>query len=159
MPNESCLTTGYHLKCAIRILNGPPLGKRLARRERRRGLSYGKLQRSLDPFQLAKVIDKKLERIYRLANRRLSPQAQAYSQISQAQSGRRRALSGYISNGATWIALVTFSNGLTREARHEEGQLAGQLSPGLAPLGESSAAVLRHADKLAPRLTGLVSRS
>src|SRR6267378_3067133 len=34
------------------------------------------LQRSLDPFQLAKVIDRKLERIYRLANRRLSPQAQ-----------------------------------------------------------------------------------
>jgi hypothetical protein len=33
------------------------------------------LQRSLDPFQLAKTIDRKLERIYRLANRRLSPQA------------------------------------------------------------------------------------
>jgi len=30
------------------------------------------LQRSLDPFQLAKVIDRKLERLYRLANRRLS---------------------------------------------------------------------------------------
>jgi hypothetical protein len=34
------------------------------------------LQRSLDPFQLAKIIDRKLERIYRLANRRLSPKAQ-----------------------------------------------------------------------------------
>lgn len=39
--NEFCLTTGYHRKYAIRILNGPPPGKRLARRERRRGLSYG----------------------------------------------------------------------------------------------------------------------
>src|SRR5256885_4771672 len=34
------------------------------------------LRRSLDPFQLAKTIDRKLERIYRLANRRLSPKAQ-----------------------------------------------------------------------------------
>jgi transposase InsO family protein len=31
------------------------------------------LRKSLDPFQLARVIDRKLERIYRLANRRLSP--------------------------------------------------------------------------------------
>jgi hypothetical protein len=46
------------------------------------------LRRSLDPFQLAKVIDRKLERIYRLANRRLSPKAQEKS--SQAQSGRRK---------------------------------------------------------------------
>jgi hypothetical protein len=98
-----------------------------------------RLQRSLDPFQLAKVIDKKLEPICRLANRRLSPKAQEHPEISQAKSGRRKgcgkdaawksrtnpeippfprpqqqALSGYISNGATWVALVTFANGLTR---------------------------------------------
>ena len=48
------------------------------------------LQRSLDPFQLAKVIDRKLERIYRLANRRLSPQAQEKLASSQAQSSRRK---------------------------------------------------------------------
>src|SRR6266478_8573684 len=48
------------------------------------------LQRSLDPFQLAKVIDRKLERIYRLANRRLSPKAQEKLESSQAQSGRRK---------------------------------------------------------------------
>jgi hypothetical protein len=48
------------------------------------------LQRSLDPFQLAKVIDRKLERIYRLANRRLSPKAQEKNLESQAQSGRRK---------------------------------------------------------------------
>ncbi len=41
------------------------------------------LQRSLDPFQLAKVIDRKLERIYRLANRRLSPKAQEKDESRQ----------------------------------------------------------------------------
>ena len=48
------------------------------------------LQRSLDPFQLAKVIDRKLERIYRLANRRLSPKEQEKLESRQAQSGRRK---------------------------------------------------------------------
>src|SRR5207244_6435065 len=46
--------------------------------------------RSLDPFQLAKTIDRKLERIYGLANRRLSPQAQEKLESNQAQSGRRK---------------------------------------------------------------------
>src|SRR5258708_33404547 len=41
MLNEFCLTTRYHRKYAIRILNGPPPGQRRARPERRRGLSYG----------------------------------------------------------------------------------------------------------------------
>ena len=41
MLNEFGWTTGYHRKYAIRILNGLPPGKRLARTERRRGLSYG----------------------------------------------------------------------------------------------------------------------
>ena len=41
MLNEFCLTTGYHRKYAIRLLNGPAPGKRPAPRERRRGLSYG----------------------------------------------------------------------------------------------------------------------
>jgi hypothetical protein len=47
------------------------------------------LQRTLDPFQLAKVIDRKLERIYRLANRRLSPKAQEQVESSQAKQVRR----------------------------------------------------------------------
>ena len=34
-----------------------------------------KLRQSLDPFQLGKLIDQKLQRIYDLANRRLSPKA------------------------------------------------------------------------------------
>src|SRR2546428_3261720 len=50
------------------------------------------LQRSLDPFQLAKVIDRKLERIYRLANRRLSPKAQEKLESSQAQKGPGKRL-------------------------------------------------------------------
>ena len=41
------------------------------------------LQRTLDPFQLAKVIDRKLEWIYRLANRRLSPKAQEKGESRQ----------------------------------------------------------------------------
>ena len=50
------------------------------------------LRRSLDPFQLAKVIDRKLERIYRPANRRLSPKAQEKLASNQAsQSGRRKS--------------------------------------------------------------------
>jgi hypothetical protein len=99
------------------------------------------LQRSLDPFQLTKVIDRKLERIYRLTNRRLSPKAQEKIETSQGKQvhrGRRKGcgkdarfarleiptgfpqpqqqqtFSGYISNGATWITRVTFSNGVTR---------------------------------------------
>jgi hypothetical protein len=48
------------------------------------------LQKSLDPFQLAKVIDRKLDRIYRLANRRLSPKAQEKIESRQTQSGRRK---------------------------------------------------------------------
>ena len=48
------------------------------------------LHRSLDPFQLAKIIDRKLERIYELANRRLSPKTPEQSKIRQAKGGRRK---------------------------------------------------------------------
>ena len=41
MLNEFCLTTGYHRKYAIRILNGPAPGKRRDRPVRKRGQSYG----------------------------------------------------------------------------------------------------------------------
>jgi transposase InsO family protein len=43
------------------------------------------LRKSLDPFQLARTIDRKLERIYRLANRRLSPK-----EVQETTSGTRR---------------------------------------------------------------------
>jgi len=43
------------------------------------------LRNSLDPFQLARTIDRKLERIYRLANRRLSPK-----EVQETTFGTRR---------------------------------------------------------------------
>ena len=42
-------------------------------------------RKTLDPFQLARVIERKLERIYRLANRRLSPR----QKLETTQSRRR----------------------------------------------------------------------
>jgi hypothetical protein len=44
-----------------------------------------KLHLSLDPFQLGKVIDQKLGRIYERANRRLSPKATQESQAAHTQ--------------------------------------------------------------------------
>src|SRR5256712_115950 len=44
-----------------------------------------KLRQSLDPFQLGKVIDQKLERIYELAHRRLSPRAAASPTVQAAK--------------------------------------------------------------------------
>lgn len=54
------------------------------------------LRKSLDPFRLAKVIDQKLERIYKLTNRRLSPKAMKENQImaSQRAKGCGKAASG-----------------------------------------------------------------
>jgi hypothetical protein len=52
-----------------------------------------KLRQSLDPFQLGKLIDQKLQRIYDLANRRLSPKVTAENHAAQAKEktlgGRR----------------------------------------------------------------------
>ena len=49
-----------------------------------------KLRQSLDPFQLGKLIDQKLQRIYDMANRRLSPKATAENHAGQeTQRGRR----------------------------------------------------------------------
>jgi hypothetical protein len=46
------------------------------------------LRKSLDPFRLAKIIDQKLERIYKLANRRLSPKPMKESQIMESRQGK-----------------------------------------------------------------------
>ncbi|MGH9745480.1 MAG: integrase [Candidatus Acidiferrales bacterium] len=46
--------------------------------------------KKLDPFQLGKVIDGKLQRIYKLANRRLSPKAVPEDTAKQASRERRR---------------------------------------------------------------------
>jgi hypothetical protein len=79
-----------------------------------------------DPFQWAKIIDRKLGRIYRLANRRLSPKeiqkasgnrgplrngcgkVEIKNTISTFPQPRRRRISGYISNVSTTPARVTF---------------------------------------------------
>jgi hypothetical protein len=49
-----------------------------------------KLRALLDPFQLGKVIERKIERIYEMANRRLSPQA---SQKNRNPSGPKAIMS------------------------------------------------------------------
>jgi transposase InsO family protein len=48
------------------------------------------LRNSLDPFQLGRIIERKLERISRLANRRLSPKAEAAT-LPEAKQQTRRA--------------------------------------------------------------------
>jgi hypothetical protein len=45
------------------------------------------LRKSLDPFRLATAIERKLERIYRLANRRLSPRPERARTSSQRREG------------------------------------------------------------------------
>src|SRR5882762_4554278 len=47
------------------------------------------------------------------------------------QPQQQQTFSGYISNGATWIARVTFSNGLTRSAQ-KSSPATSQDSPGAA---------------------------
>ena len=47
------------------------------------------LKKSLDPFQLSRVIQRKLQRIYQLANRRLSPKVVEEGAASQAPRMRR----------------------------------------------------------------------
>ena len=47
-----------------------------------------KLRASLDPFQLGKVIERKIEGIYEMANRRLSPQAIQKKRNLPAEQGK-----------------------------------------------------------------------
>lgn len=47
------------------------------------------LRKKLDPFQLGKLIERKLERIYKLANRRLSPKAVQEGSANPASRTRR----------------------------------------------------------------------
>jgi transposase InsO family protein len=96
------------------------------------------LRKQLDPFQLSRSVERQLERISRLANRRLSPKVVQETEPVQTQgqransSGRTAALGnpalprgiptsppspqqdfGYISNVSTTPPTVTFLNGLT----------------------------------------------
>jgi transposase InsO family protein len=47
------------------------------------------LRKRLDPFQLSRMIDRKLDRIGRLANRRLSPKAEQQAMTESAEATRR----------------------------------------------------------------------
>lgn len=47
------------------------------------------MRKQLDPFQLARTIERKLERIYRLANRRLSPRP-VQENVSSRHTGRKK---------------------------------------------------------------------
>ena len=50
-----------------------------------------KLRQSLDPFQLGKLIDQKLQRIYDLANRRLSPKVTARTAVRRRKKKHNAA--------------------------------------------------------------------
>ena len=87
-----------------------------------------KLKSRLDPFELARIIDRKLNRIYELANGRLSPgTCPLHSDRRKwlrpdngcgkaAFPHPRRRVFGNILEGATIHPKVTFLNGLTRAA-------------------------------------------
>jgi transposase InsO family protein len=61
-----------------------------AQRDPRQIAALKKLRQSLDPFQLGEVIDQKLQRIYELVNRRLSPKARQDQQSSEMEPKRQR---------------------------------------------------------------------
>ena len=50
-----------------------------------------KIRQCLDPFQPGKVIDQKLERVYDMANRRLSPKATQESRAAHTQEKTQRS--------------------------------------------------------------------
>ena len=67
-----------------------------------------RLMKSLDPFQLARQIDRKLERIYKLANRRLSPQGPPKQSAPVREDGCGKA--------AAWKSKKHFSTPLGNPA-------------------------------------------
>ena len=62
------------------------------------------LLKTLDPFELAKTVDRKLDRIYRLANGRLSPKAPKDFQSSKQPTGAR--LGPSLAHAAGMLILV-----------------------------------------------------
>jgi transposase InsO family protein len=75
-----------------RVYDGPrtPLERvRMCRTaDREQVVRLEELRKSLDPFQLASTIEGKLERIYRLANRRLSPKPESASSRRREGCGK-----------------------------------------------------------------------
>jgi len=58
--------------------------------DRERVARLEQLRKSLDPFQLGEIIERKLARISRLANRRQSPRAEQQREAKTSQQMRRR---------------------------------------------------------------------
>jgi hypothetical protein len=94
-----------------------------------------KLHQSLDPFQLGKLIDQKLQRIYDLANRRLSAKVTAENRAAQAKEktlrGRR--------NGCRKAARVEsqkndFSTELGNRAKNARFPLSNSRGHGGSPV-------------------------
>jgi hypothetical protein len=59
------------------------------------------LRKRLDPFQLSRIIERKLERISRLANRRLSPKAEQPTEAEPVQRTRRASGCGKAARSAS----------------------------------------------------------
>ncbi|MGA8619958.1 MAG: hypothetical protein WB660_15730, partial [Candidatus Sulfotelmatobacter sp.] len=87
-----------------------------------------KLRQSLDPFQLGKLIDEKLQRIYDLANRRLSPKVTAENHAGQTtQRGRRNGCG----KAAPWkSAKPDFSTELGNRAKNARFPLSPRRGDG-----------------------------
>jgi hypothetical protein len=73
----------------------------------------------LDPFQLGKVIDQKLERIYDMANRRLSPKATQESRAAHTQEKTQRSRRNSCGKAAPWKSpKPDFSTELANRAKN-----------------------------------------
>jgi hypothetical protein len=85
-----------------------------------------KLRQSLDPFQLGKQIDEKLQRIYQLANRRLSPSSGPASEDARTR-GNPQSRHGH--NGNRESNGKTYNGELQRRGWGKKASNAGLLPP------------------------------
>ena len=104
-----------------------------------------KLRQSLDPFQLGKWIDQKLQRIYDMANRRLSPKATAENHAARQEKTQRGRRNGCGTAAAT--------AGLRLHFQCLDGRTQGYIFKWLDTEGSSDARV--HARVSVRRASGL----
>ena len=106
-----------------------------------------KLHLSLDPFQLGKVIDQKLERIYDRVNRRLSPKATQESQPAHSQEKTQRSGRNGCGKAAPWKSpKPDFSTELANRAKNARFALSDSRDDG------GSAVTFPMSRRLAPEL-------
>jgi hypothetical protein len=106
-----------------------------------------KLHLSLDPFQLGKVIDQKLERIYERANRRLSPKATQENQAAHTQEKTQRSRRNGCGKVAPWKSpKPDFSTELTNRAKSARFALSHSRDDG------GSSVTFSMSRRLAPEL-------